>query len=100
MLCTRRSHNQVFRPVLMASYDQQQERLIEDLPIERQTLAAERMALQVALTGRPAANAKSTSTAVTISALPRLSALCTASLFALGMNNSTRPAPGSLQQTA
>ena len=84
----------------MASYDQQQERLIEDLPIERQTLAAERMALQVALTGRPAANAKSTSTAVTISALPRLSALCTASLFALGMNNSTRPAPGSLQQTA
>ncbi len=96
-VCTESPSQPNFRPVLMTSFDWQQGSVIEDLPIERQRLAAERMALQVALTGRSAANAKSISTAVTISALPRLSALCTASLFALGMNSSTRPAPASLQ---
>jgi hypothetical protein len=75
--------------------------VIEDnLPMERHTAAAERMDRHVLLTLASAAKAKSTSTTVTIKALPRLSALCNVSLLALGMNSSTRPLPASLQHVA
>ena len=71
--------------------------LVQHLPMERHIAAADRTARHVALTELAAANAKSTSTAVTISALPRLRALCRTSLLAFGMNISTSSAPAHLQ---
>ena len=68
--------------------------------MERHRAAANRMARHVPLTLLSAGKAKSTSTTVTIRALPRLSALCTVSLFALGMKSSTRPLPASLQNVS
>ena len=74
---------------------------IEDnLLMERHRAAADRMARHVPLTLLSAAKAKSTSTTVTIRALPRFSALCTVSRFALGMKSSTRPLPASLQHVS
>ena len=67
------------------------------LRIERHREAADRTMWHVALTEFAAANAKSISTAVTISALPRLRALCRTSLFAFGMNNSTSSVPAHLR---
>ena len=71
--------------------------LVQHLPIERHMAAAARTARHVALTELDAANAKSISTAVTISALPRLRALCRTSLFAFGMNISTSSVLAHLQ---
>ena len=73
---------------------------VQHLPIERHSAAADRTARHVALTELAAANAKSISTAVTISALPRLRALCRTSLFAFGMNTSTSSVPAHLQNKA
>ena len=71
---------------------------MQHLLMTRHSAAADRTARHVALTELAAANAKSTSTAVTMSALPRLRALCRTSLFAFGMNNSTSSGPAHLQE--
>ncbi len=63
---------------------------------ERHRAAAERMAWQLVMMVLPGANAKSTSTAVSMRALPRLSALCSSSRLALLTNTSLSSAAETL----
>ena len=63
---------------------------------DRHRAAAERMAWQLVMTVQPGANAKSTSTAVSMRALPRLSALCSSSRLALLTNTSLSSAADTL----